>query len=189
MYPTLFVAQVCIVLTLACSPCQNHDNVHATTYQPTHWPVQPCPNHYNLRAANPSIGQCIHAQTMTTSMLQTHPSKLPATNPCIGQRIHAQTMTTSMQRIHWPVHPCPNHDNVRAANPSFPLHPCPNHDDVHATSPSIGQCIRARTLITSAQLFRRTGLFVCGVKEHIVQNLASSLQPLLVLQFPVTINK
>ena len=38
-----------------------------------HGPVHPFPNHDNVHAANPSIGQRIHAKTMITSMLPSHP--------------------------------------------------------------------------------------------------------------------
>ena len=50
------------------------------------------------------------------------------------------------------------------------MHPCLNHDNVHAAVQS-------------------DGLSAFGVKEHTVQNLASSLQPVLPLQFPARIGK
>ena len=64
VWSAFFVAQVGIV---PCPCCQ-----------PIHWPVHACSNHENVHATNSSIGQCIHAQTMITSMPPAHLSMSPA---------------------------------------------------------------------------------------------------------------
>ena len=71
----------------------------------------------------------------------------------------------------------------------------PNHDNVHATNRCIGQRIHENgTAILSNANMRKyrlchacPTLFEAGVKEHIVQNLALSLHPVLPLHFPVQI--
>ena len=45
------------------------------------------------------------------------------------------------QPTHWPLHPAPTS--------LLPVHPCPNHDNIHATNPSIDHHIHAATMTTS----------------------------------------
>ena len=118
--------------------------------------MHPCPNHDHVHATKPSIGQCIHAQTMITSMQPTHPlASASMPKPFINKCFCAETSFLFFIF-------CANHHNGNAMLSDADMRkyrPCPAFPT----------------------------LFEAGVKEHIVQNLALSLHPVLSLHFPIKI--
>ena len=126
-----------------------------------HWPVHPCPNHDNVRATNPSISQCIHAQTMTTSMLPTHAlASASMPKPRIKQCFRAKSSFVFLF-----LHFClADHHNGNAMKSNANMR---KYRPYHALP----------TLLEAS------------LKEHIVPSLALSLHPALPLHFPVKIKK